>query len=151
VTGRAASRRQHQRFCQVEGWTEVRNGRGKPTQHHATYEIVLQDGRILRTRVSRPPNTETYGPSMWGHILRDQLDVTEGEIWACVDDGRPPHRDPASGATPANALPASLAYQLVHTLGLTADDVGALSVKEAVQRMHEHWSQKPVGGVSRRR
>ena len=142
MTG-AASRRDHQRFCETEGWSEVRNARGKPTRHHITYELVLPDGRTLRTRISRPANRNTYGPSLWNHILDEQLDVTEDEFWACVTDGTLPRRSPAAVDPPATALPADLAYQLVHTLGLSADEIAGMTLDDAVQRMQEHWSTPP--------
>ncbi len=143
MTDRIASRREHQRFCEIEGWEEVRNARGKPTQHHITYELRLEDRRILRTRISRPANTDRYGRGLWSHILTDQLDVTGEEFWECVDHGNPPRRsailEPAGGAV----LPAGLAHQLVHTLGLTADEIAELTLEEAVGRMAEFWSQTP--------
>ncbi|BCB87816.1 hypothetical protein [Phytohabitans suffuscus] len=49
---------------------------------HVTYELTLSDGRVLRTRVSHPVDRTTYGPSIWSHILRDQLDVTNAVFWA---------------------------------------------------------------------
>lgn len=142
MNGRAASRREHQRFCEIEGWTEVLNARGKPTQHHITYELPLQDARVLRTRISRPANTDTYGPGLWSHVLDDQLCVSEEEFWECVDDGKVPDRGAASNAEPQNVLPASLAYQLVHTLGLSDAEVAVMTLEEAVERMQEHWSRE---------
>lgn len=141
MTDRAASRREHQRFCEIEGWTEVLNARGKPTQHHITYELPLGDGRIFRTRISRPADTDTYGKSLWSHILDDQLQVTEEEFWECVDNKNPPDRTPATQKTDVVVLPASLAYQLVHTLQLTSEEIAELTLEEAVQRMTEYWAQ----------
>ncbi len=144
MTDRAASRREHQRFCEVEGLTEVLNARGKPTQHHITYELPLGDGRIFRTRISRPANTDTYGKSLWSHILDDQLHVTDEEFWECVDDTNPPDRTPATERPDAVVLPANLAYQLVHTLQLKNEEIAGLTLEEAVQRMTEYWAQPPV-------
>jgi hypothetical protein len=49
--------------------------------HHVTYELDLPDGRILRTRISHPPGRTTYGPSsLWAHVPRDQLQVSEGGV-----------------------------------------------------------------------
>lgn len=138
---RAASRRDHKRFCETEGWAEVRNARGRPTQHYITYELSLPDGRVLRTRISRPANAETYGPSLWGHILDEQLDVTEGEFWDCVDHGSIASRTRAGAEVPQTALPADLVYQLVHTLGLGAQEIEGMTREEAVQRLSEHWSR----------
>ncbi len=144
MTDRAASRREHQRFCEIEGWTEVRNARGKPTSHHITYELPLSDGRIFRTRISRPANTDMYGKRMWSHILDDQLHVTADDFWKCVDNKNPPNRTPATERPDAVVLPANLAYQLVHTLQLTNEEVAGLTLEEAVRRMTEYWAQPPA-------
>lgn len=138
---RAASRRQHKQFCDTEGWEEVKNARGKPVRHHITYELRLADGRILRTRVSRPANFESYGPSLWTAILRDQLDTTEDQFWDCVDRGVQPPRPGQHGPVPAKALPAGLVHQLLYTLGLGEEQVANLSKDEAVALMTEHWSK----------
>lgn len=42
------------------------------------------DGRVLRTRVSHPVDRTDYGKSLWSHILRDQLEVSEAQFWECV-------------------------------------------------------------------
>lgn len=141
MSSHAASRREHQRFCEIEGWTEVRNARGKPTEHHITYELEVGDGRILRTRISRPANTDTYGKGMWSHILDDQLHVTEAEFWDCVDNKKPPERSAVAVAPEGAALPASLAYQLVNTLHLSSEEIASLTVDQAVAKMNEHWAK----------
>lgn len=140
AAGRAGSRRDHERFCRTEGWAEVRNARGKTVRHHATYELVLPDGTTLRTRISRPPDGETYGPALWDHVLRDQLQVSEEAFWACVDDGvRPPRSSAAE--PPPTALPLGLVHQLTTVLHLTPEQVAALDVATAVRLLEEHWSK----------
>lgn len=140
MSGGPASRRQHLRFCDLEGWTEVLNARGEPVRHHITYELLLPSGNILRTRISRPANADAYGPALWATILSDQLRVTEREFWDCVDNRIPPVRETARPATPTNAIPASLAWHLVHTLGLTHEQVAILERDDAIALMNEHWS-----------
>lgn len=44
----------------------------------------------------------------------------------------------------AHALPGGLAYQLLHTLGLTEQQVSALSLQEAVALITAHWSTPPA-------
>lgn len=136
-----ASRRQHVRFCQVEGWTEVRNARGKPVRRHNTFELPLPSGRILRTRISRPANAQTYGPALWSAILDAQLCVTETEFWACIDTGTLPVREVPAAQVPASAIPAGLAHQLIHTVGLSDAEVATMSRDEAIARMSAFWSQ----------
>lgn len=134
------TRRDHNRFCQLEEWTEVRNARGRKVGHHITYELTLPDGRILRTRISRPPNNETYGSHLWAQVL-DQLQVTEAEFWACVSDRQLPDRGNATDEVSANALPASLVFQLIHAAGIPEAEVATMSLERALEVMNEHWSQ----------
>jgi len=141
VSGGPGTRRDHDRFCQTEGWDPVRSARGRPVGHHLTYELALRDGRILRTRISRPPNSTTYGPALWKHILSDQLEVTEAEFWACVSEQKRPARTPKTGVVPANALPAGLVFQLVHTAGVPEAEVAAMSLERALEVMTTFWSR----------
>ena len=139
---RAATRREHVRFCEVEGWRAVQSARESSNRHHLAFELPLNDGRILRTRISRPANNETYGKALWAHILRDQLCVTQSEFWTCVDDGEVPVRSSSMALPPPAALPAGLAHQLVHVLALSTKEVAALSLDDAIALMNEHWSQQ---------
>jgi len=137
---RIGTRDDHERFCEVEGWDQVRSARGKLTGHHATYELALPDGRILRTRISRPVDATVYGVSLWDHILRDQLDVTEDEFWSCAKDGRQPERSPAP-AEPETALPLGLVMTLKRELGLSEDELRTITKDDAVARLNEHWAR----------
>jgi len=97
------------------------------------------DGRILRTRISHPPDRTVYGPGIWSHILRDQLDVSEAEFWACVRDGVVPAR--GVPVPPPEALPADLVHLLIHRVGLADAEVARLSRDDAVQRLQRYWSE----------
>jgi hypothetical protein len=141
MTWPAPTRKDHQAFCETEGWEPVRNARGKTSEHQAvTYELQLPDGKILRTRISHPPDGSTYGANIWGHILRDQLDVDEETFWACARDGIKPNRGEPE-ATSA-ALPAELAHLLVTRLRLSGAEIAQMSREEAIARMQEFWSQR---------
>lgn len=137
MTWSAPTREDHQTFCTNEGWELVRNARGGTGSHHATYELHLYDGRILRTRISHPPNRDTYGPQIWGHILRDQLDVEQDVFWACVRDGVKPAR--GAPEPPAEALPAELVHLLLTRVHLSKAEVAAMSKDDAIARMQEFW------------
>lgn len=128
----------HEKFCAVEGWTPVRDARGRTGTHHVTYELHLPDGRVLRTRISHPPDRTTYGSSLWSHILRDQLQVSEEEFWACVRDGIKPGRG-VPEARP-EALPADLVHLLLTRVGLAESEVAAMTKAEAVERLSRYWS-----------
>lgn len=112
-----ASRRKHKQFCDTVGWDTVLNARGKPVRHHITYELALNDGRVLRTRISKPANNDTYGASLWTAILSRSELVSQAAFWDCVERHVLPIR-PGSDAAPAAAgLPAILVHQLKTTLG----------------------------------
>jgi hypothetical protein len=135
----APSRADHQQFCDNEGWSPVRNARGGTGSHHENYELLLSDGRILRTRISHPPDRQTYGVSVWHHILREQLCVTEAEFWACVKDGVRPQRGVAEA--PKEAVPAEIVYLLVNRVGLPETEVARLGKDEAIVRLNQYWAE----------
>ncbi|MET9264498.1 cytotoxic translational repressor of toxin-antitoxin stability system [Amycolatopsis sp. NPDC004079] len=133
------TRDDHETFCKVEEWRRVRDARGRTGTHHVTYELDLVDGRILRTRVSRPVDRSGYGPGLWKHILRDQLDVGEPAFWSCVQDGVKPAR--GTPQPPAEALPADLVYLLLRRVGLEESEVAGMSKDEAVARVQRYWTE----------
>jgi hypothetical protein len=140
MTWPAPARKHHLAFCENEGWEQVRNARGKTSGHHAvTFELHLHDGRILRTRISHPPDGSTYGASIWRHILRDQLGVSEDAFWACAIDGVKPDR--GEPETPAEALPADLVHLLLTRLQLSRAEIALLTRDEAIARIQEFWSR----------
>jgi SH3-like domain-containing protein len=134
-----ATRKDHEAFCAVEEWRRVRDARGRTGTHHVTYELDLVDGRILRTRISHPVDRTDYGPSIWKHILRDQLDVDEPTFWSCVQDGVKPHR--GVPAPPKEALPADLVHLLISKAGVDESEVAAMSKGEAVARLQSCWTE----------
>ena len=77
---------------------------------------------------------------MWAHILRDQLEVSPQEFWACVLDGQ--HPDRGTPEPPENTLPSALVFQFIRGVGLSADEVSKMSKEEAVSRMQEFWMNK---------
>jgi hypothetical protein len=105
---------------------------------HDYYHLALADGRMPYTRISRPADRKHgYGKDIWRQILRLQLEVSEDEFWACVQDGVKPNR--GEPKAPREALPASLAWQLKNQLGLSDAEIGKLTRAEAVERMQQHW------------
>ncbi|WP_093152698.1 cytotoxic translational repressor of toxin-antitoxin stability system [Saccharopolyspora antimicrobica] len=139
MTWPPATRKDHDTFCRVEEWTEVRNARGRTGTHHVTYELGLPDGRILRTRISHPVNRTDYGPRMWKHILRDQLQVEEDEFWVCVNDGIRPNR--GMPERHAESLPVDLVRLLIVRVGLSEAEVASMSKDEAIARIQRHWTE----------
>ncbi len=134
----APTRQDHLRFCEIEGWRVVRASTGRRSTHHETYEIELLDGRILRTRISRPPDRTGYGAALWSHILRDQLQVSPEEFWHCLRTSGPPARSAAP--TPQDAIPTDLAYLLKHRVGLTDEQLAAMTRQTAIERAQQYWT-----------
>lgn len=130
-------------------WELVRDAKGRPVGHHITYELKLHDGRVLRTRVSRPANKTTYGPGLWKAILSKQLDVTEVEFWAGVKHRHRHRQRPERGQpqvdTAEATLPAGLVHQLIHVARVPEDEVKKLTLEQAVAVMAEHWSTPAQG------
>lgn len=133
------TRKRHEQFCELESWTRVRDARGWTGTHHVTYELTLTDGRILRTRISHPVDRTGYGPSIWSHILRDQLAVTEDEFWRCVLDGTPPTR--GLPEKPTESLPIDLVHLLIHRVGLSESEVAGMNKATAIARLQQFWTQ----------
>lgn len=133
------TRKDHHTFCQTEQWRQVRDARGRTGTHHIAFELDHPDGRILRTRISHPVDRTDYGPKLWRHILRDQLDVDDQDFWSCVQDGVKPQRGVPE--PPRDSLPAELVYLLISRVGIAEDEVSAMSKDEAVARMRRYWSE----------
>jgi len=92
----------------------------------------------LRTRISHPVDRGTYGPNMWSHVLRDQLQVAEAEFWNCVRNGVKPDR--GMPEVPMGALPADLVHILVTRVGLADAEVAAMSKEQALARLQRYWT-----------
>jgi len=141
MTARTATRLDHEAFCVHEGWQKRRDARGRTGTHHVGYELALPDGRVLRTRISQPVDRSDYGPSLFAHILRDQLEVTEQVFWACAEESTLPDR---GGQTPsAAALPAEMVYLLIHRVGVPEREVATLDLESAVARLNRYWTEGP--------
>lgn len=132
------TRDDHEAFCRTEEWQPVLNAKGQKVRHHATYELALHDGRILRTRISRPVDRTAYGPSLWGETLKNQLEVTPDEFWGCVKEGALPDR--GAPEAPTTALPLELVILLTKTARIPEATVAAMSKEEAVQAMNDYWT-----------
>ncbi|RFA06973.1 cytotoxic translational repressor of toxin-antitoxin stability system [Subtercola boreus] len=139
----APTREHHDDFCVAEKWMLVRGSAGKPVRHHRTYELTLGSGSVLRTRISKPIDRSTYGPSMWSHILRDQLSVSADEFWACVDRGVLPARGVVEAS--AEMLPLHLMNELVTRAGLQPDAAILLTRAEALERLRQYWMDEGSG------
>lgn len=134
-----ATRKDHERFCVTEGWIPRRRATGKRGTHHVNYELALPDGRVLYTRISHPVNRTDYGPSIWAHILRDQLDVSADEFWACVDQGIIPDRGQIEERTTIS-IPLGVVRTLIQEVGIPEHQVRAMTREQALARLAEYYT-----------
>lgn len=132
------TRKDHLRFCEIEGWSQVRASKGKTGTHHDTYEFTLESGDVLRTRISRPPDRTDYGQSLWKHILREQLRVSEAEFWECLESGNLPKRG-ANEEPEKEPIPTGVLWNLINRVGLSEDDVAGMKREEAIERLNQFW------------
>jgi len=137
----APTRADHRRFCEIEGWSARGTASRKGAGDHLRFELTLPDGRILYTRVSHPVNRQgSYGKSLWKHILKDQLDVTEAEFWACVREGVKPSRGERKPAV-QDAVPVGVVIALVEEFHLVESEVRAMTRSEAIARLAKLYTE----------
>lgn len=135
----APTREHHDNFCTTEDWALVRGATGKPVKHHRTYELSLWNGRILRTRISRPVDGSAYTPRMWSHIRKEQLEVTQDEFWDCVLHSNKPDRGGPKPVVERTAIPLHL-YRLLEEIGVAAEEIATLDAASAARRLAEFYS-----------
>jgi hypothetical protein len=136
-----ATRKDHQKFCETEGWQKRKTAKGKTGTHHVNYELPLGDGRILYTRISHPVDKTDYGKKIWASILREQLDVTSDEFWDCVTNGQVPSRGAPPAPDPAQAIPAPVVAILIGTFGIPEVEVRTMTKDQALLRLSELYSE----------
>jgi hypothetical protein len=130
------------RFCEIDGWEELRRVRGG-TGDHRRYRKVLVDGTILRTRVSHG-HGEIGDPGLWTRIWRDQLGLeTEDAFWQALRDGRPVNRGGAAAEPPTGpSIPGWIVAGLIRA-GRSEAEVRGLTTVEARQLLEELWARPP--------
>lgn len=79
----------HRAFVTVEGWERAGELGG-----HINYLLrVNPPFAVLRTGISHGSNgTEYFDPGITSTIVHQQLQVTQAEFWACVNERKPPER-----------------------------------------------------------
>ncbi len=138
----APTRKDHQKFCVIEGWVQRKTSRGKTGTHHVNYELTLPDGRVLLTRIGHPVNRETYGPSIWSHILREQLEVSEKDFWKCVNERVLPNRGAKPPVAPPSAIPLGVVSALVEQFHVPETEVRTMTKEDAIRRLSMFYSQQ---------
>ena len=125
-------KRDLKRFCELDGWEET----SATSPDHDRYVKRLDDGRVLRTKVSRGRGPVCGDPRLWHRIWRHQLELDhEEEFWEVLNSRRPASRSATSPEPPAKQqrMPHWLFEFLVAQSGLSEDEVLALTEDEAME------------------
>ncbi len=121
------------RFCEIDGWEKTTKGRRNPD--HIRYRKILDDGRVLRTKVSHGHGS--IGDSaLWHRIWREQLALGgEQEFWDALRTGQPVNRASRTPPPPSGpSKPGWLLNSLIFIAGVPEHEVEGLSVEEAETR-----------------
>jgi hypothetical protein len=120
-------------FCHADGWRQVRS------TDHVFWEKVLGSSEVLQTHRSFSSD-RPLSPGQFGFVLRTQLKVSREDFWRAVETGQPIERPSAAPAEPL-ALPLWVVTVLVDELHLSQEEISRLSPEEAIDRVHQHWSE----------
>jgi hypothetical protein len=117
-------------FLRIDGWTETQ--RGDPYR----YRKQLDNGDILRTKVSFGRGPAFDDPGLWRHVWKDQLGLSsEDEFWETLKTRTSPQRGQAI-PTPAPSGPTKPAWLyefLVNVAHMESEEALALSEEEAMK------------------
>ena len=97
------------------------------TGDHRRFRKEGADGSILRTKVSHSLHDE-IGEDLFRHIMRNKLRVTEEQFWAIVRGG---DTIPDAPRAVVATVPAWLVERLLFTVGLSEDEIRAMTADEA--------------------
>lgn len=119
------------RFCELDGWEETE----AVSPDHHRYRKRLDDGTVLRTKVSFGRGPICRAPALWAKIWRHQLGLdSEDEFWEVLKSRRASHRG-APAEPPAEPQMAAWLFEaLVYTFGVDEREVRTLSEDEALRR-----------------
>jgi hypothetical protein len=124
-----------QRFCELDGWEETE----ARSPDHDRYRKRLDNGDILRTRVSHGRGPTCDDPALWHRVWRHQLALTiEVEFWEVLRTRRPAARGAPAAAPPQPGMPTWLFEFLVNVVGLVESEVLGMTEDEAMRRYTVH-------------
>lgn len=129
------------RFCELDGWERT----NASSPDHDRYRKTLENGDILRTRVSHGRGPACGDPALWSRIWRHQLALSsEEEFWEVLRTRRPAPRGAPTSEPRQPGMPTWLFEFLRNVIGLPENDILSMSEEEAMRRYMRH-----VGGQSR--
>lgn len=132
--------KEHTRFCQFDGWTQLKSARGVG-RDHIYFVKELPDGRTLRTKVSHGSKKAEYSAHLWKQIWSEQLALSsEDEFWRVLKERRPANRE-TTVEVAREEMPAWLAQCLLYTVGLRQDQIANMSLAEADQCWQDYQTK----------
>ena len=119
------------RFCELDGWEETEPN----SPDHHRYRKRLDDGTVLRTKVSHGRGAVCHTPALWANIWRHQLGLnSEEEFWEVLKAREPVQRTEREAPPREPQMPTWLYEALVHTWGMDEDEVRRMSKDDALAR-----------------
>ena len=119
------------RFCELDGWEKTE---AESPDHHR-YRKRLDDGTILRTKVSHGRGSICRAPQLWTKVWRHQLGLaSEDQFWEVLKTRKLAPRGAPAEPPAEPQMPAWLFEALVYTFQVDEDEVRSLSEDEAVAR-----------------
>ena len=118
------------RFCELDGWEETE----AVSPDHDRYRKKLDDGSVLRTKVSPGRGPVCDDIALWTRIWRHQLGLeSEDEFWEVLKTRKRAPRGQPTQQPAGEALDAWLFEFLVNLVGLSENEVLALSSEAAME------------------
>jgi hypothetical protein len=137
----------HRVFVEAEGWEKAGELAG-----HVNYLLrVNPPSAVLRTGISHGANsTEYFTQGIRSTIVHQQLQVTQAEFWACVNEGKRPQRRSDGYSVglrgPEDAPPPlqnpGLLRQLEREFGESPADVAGMSDTELQAYLAVLWDRR---------
>ncbi len=117
------------RFCELDGWEETE---ANNLDHHR-YRKRLDDGTILRTKVSHGRGPIVRNPTLLTNTWRHQLGLNaEDEFWEVLRSRKPAPRSKPVEEPAEPQMEAWLFEALVLTFNVEEDRVRAMTAEEAL-------------------
>lgn len=123
------------RFCELDQWEHYRTD-------HDRYEKLLEDGTVLRTKVSFGAGG-IDDPALWQRIWRDQLGLPNEEaFWLVLETGEPVDRSEAPADAAEFDTIAGWIVDHLYRAGYSDDDMAKMTEAEAKELVYEHWARQ---------
>ncbi len=119
------------RFCELDGWEKTET----TSPDHDRYRKRLDDGSVLRTKVSFGRGPICRVPALWTNVWRHQLGLkSEDEFWGVLKTRQPARRGAQADIPREPQMEAWLFEALVQTVGIDEEDVRAMNAEEALAK-----------------